>query len=128
MTDACLLRRRALSREGGDESLGMRIGSETIASTIWSPSDFRRLVASPAITEYEGGRFPRWPWERNQARFFLVRSTLPWFLSIPMQSAPFSRASPRTVPDPQNGSSRTWPSETPAMLTRRRAKREESEI
>src|ERR1700688_4000385 len=45
-----------------------------------------------------------------------------------MQSAPFSKASPRIVPEPQKGSSRTLPLETPEMLTSRRAKREESEI
>src|ERR1700681_4786177 len=45
-----------------------------------------------------------------------------------MQSTPFSKASPRIVRDPQNGSSRTWPLETPAMLTSRRARREEREM
>src|SRR5271155_241999 len=129
MRDACLMRRRAFSRVGGDESLGMRIGSKTIASTIWSPSDLLRLVASPVITEYVGGRCPpRLPCERNQARLSFVRSTLPWFLSIPMQSAPFSNASPKIVPEPQKGSSRTLPFETPEMLTSRRASREDSEI
>ena len=55
MKEACLMRRRALSRMGGDVSLGMRIGSETIASTIWSPSDLPE-VGGVAREDGEGRR------------------------------------------------------------------------